>query len=624
MIAQILVIKRLPIKLSILEYIIPKELETQASIGSLVKVPFKNTSVYGIIFDFADTDVAAYHKSIEIVYQHALLSSEQLTLIKTIAFAYHVPIGFIGKLFLPPLQSRKLQKIETIPFEPSKIDEASKKITTTIYTNTAEHLHWIDQNVRKNDRIVFVVPTEQDVMHFEKILIHRFPQKKILTWYSSLSTKEKFTRWFDIRNNTNEYILIGTKSILFTPIVSAQCIAVDYEHSSIHKSWDQSPLYSVPKLAGLITELYNQSLSLASFSPSVEAICADLESLEHITEEPEKKSYTLADIHRTNFSLETNKSWIFSDEVLNFITHTPQATVIIHNRKGHSTYIYCPECKKALTCPNDGKNLIYHESTFSFHCHYCKVTEPLYSNCKNCNHTLSIGGIGVELILEQLSTLFSKRVIGIFDIEKISSQIPALQHDTKKILIGTQQLLPYIPWQSVSLIIVPRPDEYLEQPHFLAHEELWQLLASIQYFRKDTSQFIIQTQYTDHYVLKNLNAKKTFYTTELAYRRDTKYPPFVQIVKYMVQHTNVNQAKRQAEVIQKYLQETLTKAGISGMIKGPFAANPELIDGVYHYIVLLHIETQANAKWYTTLAKIHQKLPFTVKVDPHPLNLLTV
>ena len=54
MIAKVAPIRRMPKKISELDYLVPPQLSKIATIGQLVNIPFRNRLIYGLITEFKE------------------------------------------------------------------------------------------------------------------------------------------------------------------------------------------------------------------------------------------------------------------------------------------------------------------------------------------------------------------------------------------------------------------------------------------------------------------------------------------------------------------------------------------------------------------------------------------
>ena len=56
MIAKVALIRRMPKKISELDYLVPLQFKKEVTIGQLVNVPFRNRLVYGLITEFTENE----------------------------------------------------------------------------------------------------------------------------------------------------------------------------------------------------------------------------------------------------------------------------------------------------------------------------------------------------------------------------------------------------------------------------------------------------------------------------------------------------------------------------------------------------------------------------------------
>ncbi len=88
---------------------------------------------------------------------------------------------------------------------------------------------------------------------------------------NSTITEATKTKYFVDIMSWNAKIIIWTRSSLFYPYSNLWLIIIDEEHDNSYIS-DQSPRYNAIEIANKITDLNNNKLVLASWTPSIDSM----------------------------------------------------------------------------------------------------------------------------------------------------------------------------------------------------------------------------------------------------------------------------------------------------------------------------------------------------------------
>ena len=99
MIAQVILAKRMPQNSPYFDYDVEEKLQANLLIGQLVKIPFRNKQVFGIIKSIKKNhDPNNKLKPIdEAVFLKPLLSKAQINFLQEMSEFYHTSLGFLLK-----------------------------------------------------------------------------------------------------------------------------------------------------------------------------------------------------------------------------------------------------------------------------------------------------------------------------------------------------------------------------------------------------------------------------------------------------------------------------------------------------------------------------------------------
>ena len=626
MILKIIPLTRLPRAFSTFDYLTNEELETSVEIGQLVKIPFRNKEIFGVIFAIEkNTKNEKLKNLIDIVNKTPIFNPKQLQLYTQLAEIYLVSPSVFLKMALLPLQKRKLTKML---LKKEKLNNKKEKPTQEYYFYTSQDEH---QKLYKNlkNTTLIIVPEVWQIEKTKKYLPTNL-QIKIVTWYAELSNKEKFENWLQIKNNEKN-IIIGTRNALFLPFNNLDQIIIDYEHDENLKSWDSAPKFHSKDIVKFLQKLYSCDLTFASFSPSFEKYYEinkgnvklnkklNKDKLLFKRKKTDEKSLAIV-VNFANTNFVQNKN-IFSLDLEDELKNSEEDIFIYLNRKGYATSTICQNCNFVESDPLTGLPLIYKKEQNILYSAYSNFTKPASPTCSKCHSVLTrMYGYGTELVESELKKLLNtKTTHNIINIDK-DTDLRQLDEKKQNIIIGTIAAFKSIDWKKTGLIIFLDIDRQLAIPEYLAVENIWHNIQEIEYYRKKDSKFYIQSNKTEHVVFKSLGEKDRIYRTDLGSRQSLGLFPYKYVVKYYYGADNEGQSKFQIEQTTKNFGSVLTKISKNVTILGPYEMQPKYFRRRYWYSFALKI---ADKNPFLIIRQINQQIPGNYKIDPNPISLLS-
>ncbi|MCF6276487.1 MAG: primosomal protein N' [Candidatus Magasanikbacteria bacterium] len=618
MFAKIIPLRKMPFGLGWFDYKIPAEFENSIQVGQLVKIPFRKSSLFGVVFEVMDkTEIKGKAREIEnIILKTPILTAKHIEFGILSARLYGVSPAIILKMMLPPLQTRKLQKVEI-----EKIEENSKNFKKTkifVYKNLEEQKKYLKKII--SEQTLIIVPEKEDIKNILNIL----PKENVIVWHSGLSVKEQFNTWFQIRNEDKK-IIIGTRGAVFLPIPNLKNIVIDKEHHEGHKHWDQNPRYNTKDIANLYTEIFGIQINLTSYSPSSETYFSIYKNIydapknikEKISTPPQElpKIINMVDERRgKNYS---PFSW-YAEEKLK--EETGDIFLYI-NRRGLSGCLICNNCGHIERCEKCNLPLVTHEKTETLQCHYCKIKKNILVQCPKCRSIdIKNFGAGTQGIEKELRKILPNKEIYRIDGDDENVDFK----EGQRIIVGTAKAFKNIRWEKTKLFLFVNIDTELNLPEFGAQEKIWHLIQKVQFTRKKDSSFFVQTLSPNHFLFKSLFEPDRFYRMDLNGRKALNYPPYSFIVKYMYGHENEFTAHKEAEK----LYNELTNGVKTCKIMGPLQSTPMFYRGKYWFVILLkkklHETDEKRYNVYKEIAEINKKIPSEWRIDVNPLSLLSI
>lgn len=282
-----------------LTYKIPDNLLSGIVLWCLVYIPLKNNLEYGIVYkiidNIVDMDVKIEIKSIlEIINNNPIINNYRLNLLEYISINYFTPIHNSLNLFLPKnlkekLINNKLDFLKTWDYNYNfDFDKSLTKAQESIFQDIIDSrenkflLFWVTWSWKTEIYIKliqhYINQDKQVLLLIPEIILWNQIYKKIcqvfwddvLLLNSTVSEAKKTNYFLDVYHNKAK-IILWTRSALFYPYNSLWLIIIDEEHDNSYVS-DQSPRYNSVEIANKITEINNNKMLLASWTPSINSM----------------------------------------------------------------------------------------------------------------------------------------------------------------------------------------------------------------------------------------------------------------------------------------------------------------------------------------------------------------
>lgn len=390
--------------------------------------------------------------------------------------------------------------------------------------------------------------------------------------HSKMSLGERFDSWRKVLSGRSR-VVVGARSALFAPLENIGLIVVDEEHDASYKQQDIVPKYYARDAAIVRAKISNCPIILGSATPSIESMYNAKTGKYKLIELPERIDQakmpviTLVNVlaERKKKKMESIFSRFLLDKIEDRIKKK-EGVVILQNRRGFATQIYCNDCGEIETCENCSVSMVLHLNSNTLHCHYCGLTKKVPNACTTCG-SLSIKyfGTGTERVEDELSYFFPDAVISRLDSDSIQKKdsLSTILNDFKKgaidILIGTQLVSKGMDIPRVTLVGVIAAETSLWMPDFRADERTFQLLTQVAGRAGRSSiegEVIIQTQNDSHFVLQMVlnNNYEKFYNKEIRDRESMDYPPFVRMCIVETKDLEEDKAKGAIEDFYKEIQ----------------------------------------------------------------------
>ena len=510
---------------------------------------------------------------------------------------------------------------------------------------TEVYLQLIEKVLNIGKNAIVLVPEISLTPQMLDRFISRFGKEEIAILHSKLSIGERHDEWERIREKKAR-IVIGARSAIFAPIENIGIIIIDEEHDSSYKS-ETNPRYNAKEIAKVLAKENQAPLVLGSATP-------DMTTFYHATNEDEfgnTKIKLLTLTKRANQSslpkveiidlkqeLANGNRSMLSMELYNCIEENlkqKRQTILFLNRRGYSTFIMCRNCGYTVKCPNCNISMTYHSYERKLKCHYCGHEENVVTVCPECHSDkIRYFGTGTQKLEQEIHKQFPEASTIRMDIDTVTKKnsheviLNTFKNENIDILIGTQMVVKGHHFPNVTLVGVIAADSSLNIDDYRANERTFQILTQVagRAGRENLpGKVVIQTYNPDNFSI--ICAQKQnydlFYETEIALRRQLKYPPFCDIILIGLNSYQEAEIKNVSEKIYHYLEQRLNKQEFK--VLRPMPCPIDKIQNRYRWRIIIKgkMTEEANENLNACLKEIYQEniKDTRIAIDINPNNM---
>lgn len=310
-------------------------------------------------------------------------------------------------------------------------------------------------------------------------------------------------------------------------------------------------------------------------------------------------------------------------------------TILFLNRRGYSTFIMCRNCGYTVQCKNCNISMTYHSYEKKLKCHYCGQEEKVVTVCPECHSDkIRYFGTGTQKLEQEINKQFPNAKTIRMDIDTVTKKnsheeiLNRFKNENIDILIGTQMVVKGHHFPNVTLVGVIAADSSLNIDDYRANERTFQILTQVagRAGRGNLpGKVIIQSYNPENFSIQCAKKQnyENFYETEIALRKQLKYPPFcdITVVSFNgLQETEIQQAST-------WMYECLKNnlKGESFKIFKPMPAPIDKIQNRYRWRIILkgNITNQVNDRLNECLQQAYGKnwknTKITMDVNPNSM-----
>lgn len=605
-------------------YLVPDQMDTEVSVGSLVRVGFGKTKTHvGIVIRLHDVQPQGFDVKpiIEVVSSKPIATAAQMKFWQWISQYYICPFGEVFNAAVPAkLRKEKqgarkpkndtegmmsltedkgldgrigLSSAQTAAYDSVVASFAEKDITllhgVTSSGKTEIYIHLIYKYVREGKQVLYLLPEIALTTQITDRLSQVFGDT--MGVYHSMFTDVQRSKVYMRQLSQQPYgLVVGVRSSVFLPFTNLGLVIVDEEHETSYKQQDPAPRYHARSAAIMLARQFGAKTLLGTATPSIETYHLAKTGRYGYVALTERfggvnlPNIEVVDTARLRFQHRMKGAFapVLIDAIADALSQHHQV-ILFHNRRGYSNLLECKTCGWVPRCAHCDVTLTYHKSQNVLTCHYCGKTYSLPEQCPACEgHDFVRKGNGTERVEDQIAKYFPDARVLRMDTdtahtrtayEQIINDFSAHRYD---ILVGTQMVTKGLDFGGVTVVGILDADVMLNQPDFRSFERTFHMLTQVagRAGRKDgQGRVLLQTRSADCEIISQVvNGDYTaMYEQQLAERRMFNYPPFHRIIYVYMKHTDPVRLDQSAREMQRLLVEAFGQDLVLGPDRPPVA-----------------------------------------------------
>jgi primosomal protein N' (replication factor Y) len=541
---------------------------------------------------------------------------------------------------------------------------------------TEVYLRLADTMRRSGRGVLMLVPEIALTPAVAALLRARFGER-VAIQHSGLSHGERHDQWHRIRRGDVD-VVVGTRSAVFTPLASLGLIVVDEEHDTSYKQ-EEMPRYHGRDVAIMRGKLSDALVVLGSATPSMEsflnATTGRYVLIPMTTRVLDRPLARVALVNMRDEYATEGPDVVLSRALRQAIADRlarREQTVVLLNRRGYATAVFCRQCADTLECPNCSVSLTVHRrqvgrvrrvgrvgdvadsydlpyqpdpphqpdppdheraTEWRARCHYCNYARIVPTQCPRCAAPyLERIGFGTARVEAEIAAAFPDARIGRIDRDTVQRRgslttiLDRFASGDLDVLVGTQMIAKGHDFPNVTLVGVISADVGLGLADFRAAERTFQLLTQVvgRAGRGDQSgEAIVQTLFPWHYSIRLACGQdyRAFFEREVEYRRAMRYPPVTAMVNVIVRGRTYDDAMSRAAELAARTSSVAAGRGVT--VLGPAPAPLTRLRGEHRAQFFLKGSSrkEMRAALATALAATPD-LARKVSVDVDPVTML--
>ena len=505
---------------------------------------------------------------------------------------------------------------------------------------TQVFLKLVDRAVKDKKGTIVMVPEISLTPQLLSIFSSRYGDK-IAVFHSAMTMGQRMDEWKRIKEG-KALIAMGTRSAVFAPFENLGLVIIDEEQEHTYKS-EKAPRFHARDVAKFRISRNNGFLCLASATPSIESFTlAKKGKISLFTLKNRYGNAVLPKVETVDTKKEIREGNIgaVSRRLYSTLCETLEEghqAILLLNRRGHNTYISCPDCGSTAVCPNCSISLTYHSANGRLMCHYCGYSVKADKKCPQCGKEhMKFLGLGTQKAEEELQKLFPSAKILRLDADSTvsrdsyASYLKDFAEGKYDLLLGTQMVAKGLNFPNVTLVGVLGADNAMYSEDFRSFERTFSLLTQVVGRAgrgENPGTAIIQTANPESNIIELAQNQDYdgFYEEEIRSRKVMIYPPYCDICVVSTRSESRELAEQGINTvfaeIKRLIGEEYKEVKI--IILGPAPASVVRVNNRYRFRMI--IKCKNNVLFRNMLRRaLEIKLPqnVAVSVDMNPETII--
>ncbi len=542
---------------------------------------------------------------------------------------------------LNPTQEAALQRIG------QKIDAGGFSVTLLYGVSgsgkTEVYIRAMRRVLERGQQVIMLVPEIALTTQLVQRLAARFDDVAVM--HSGLTGVERSLTWRAIARGDRR-VVIGTRSAVFAPCPAPGLIVVDEEQEPSYKNL-QAPRFHVRDVAIKRAQMLGIPIVLGSATPALETWlnCTRLEHYERLDLPQRVRDLPMPKVEVVDMRAQSPESGkapalagITTRKIAESLGRGEQAVILI-NRRGFASVIWCAACHWRLRCPQCNVGMVFHLTRQQAVCHYCRTRVTVPELCPNlaCRQPVRQSGAGTQRVEQELLSAFPAARLARADSDTMKrgadyqTLIDRFSAREIDILFGTQMIGKGLDFPHVSFVGVVGAEPAGSLADFRASERLFQLITQVAGRagrERAGGEVVVQTLVPEAAAVQAAVGHDfpRFAESELDIRRRIAFPPFTRLARFLFADPSERHLRTVADAfaadLRRHVQEL---SAVDADLLGPQPCALRRLRGRYRYDLLLRTrgaETmQRILDQFRGTAALRPKVKaFAVDVDPLSLS----
>ncbi|MDR0406834.1 MAG: primosomal protein N' [Holosporales bacterium] len=636
-------------------YLAPAEI----TVGQIVRVPFGNRSVLGVVWEDAcspPTEISTIKNITEILAPY-VLEAPMRAFINWMARYTMIPLGAVLKMclsvpavFETPSGRRKSFDLvwpkDLSSFALSPIQQERAETLATAVKDKVFHPFFLDGVTGSGKTEVYLQAAQEAVCAGQQVLI-LLPEITLTTalmercqmrlgctpvlWHSAQTSAQKREIWRNVALG-QAALVVGARSALFLPFPKLGLIVVDEEHDASYKQ-EEGSFYNARDMAVVRAKYENIPIVLSSATPSLETFLNAEKGRYTVLHLPHRYSGLFPSVTIIDLKKEPSRNRVcLSPTLIQRMYETlyrKEQILLYVNRRGYAPVTLCHVCGGKITCPNCATHLVEHRRLGVLMCHYCGYSVARPNVCPQCGAVELISwGIGAEQVFEEVQSLFPEATAALASSDtlntpqKMQQFIQSIQESAVQIIVGTKILAKGHHFPNLTCVGVIDADFALAAEDIRAHEYTFQLLHQVAGRagrEKKPGHVYMQTYTPDQPLFQMLFERDAFLHEEARLRKAAQMPPFVRLIALILSGGQADIVEQAARV---FVQQSPQEEAIE--VLGPIPAPLSYLRRRYRWRILVRASRSISLTSFLKKWCAQAPLPKTcrLEIDIDPMSFL--